>query len=203
MIAHSLGIERDEPGFQTFILQPEPDPTGTMTWAEGHYDSMYGRIEQRVEASRAGVLTYRATVPANTTATLVPARLVHGRRQGRRWGREPGERGDLLAARGRESGLRVDVGHVRVHRPALTSRIDKAKGSQAADSVAPAARGSLAASHHGSLNCTRWVPFFTSTIWNRPVCRSRNAASHEARYKSHMRMNRSSNPSARTRARLW
>jgi alpha-L-rhamnosidase len=70
MIAHSLGIERDEPGFQTFILQPEPDPTGTMTWAEGHYDSMYGRISSawKVEGR---VLTYRATVPANTTATLV------------------------------------------------------------------------------------------------------------------------------------
>jgi len=70
MIAHSLGIERDEPGFQTFILQPAPDPTGTMTWAEGHYDSMYGRISSawKVEG---GVLTYRATVPANTTATLL------------------------------------------------------------------------------------------------------------------------------------
>ena len=69
MIAHSLGIERDAPGFQTFILQPEPDPTGTMTWAEGHYDSMYGRISSawKVEG---GVLTYRATVPANTPATL-------------------------------------------------------------------------------------------------------------------------------------
>src|SRR5512139_1949123 len=69
MIAHSLGIERDEPGFQTFILQPEPDPTGTMTWAEGHYDSMYGRISSAwtIEGT---TLTYRATVPANTTATL-------------------------------------------------------------------------------------------------------------------------------------
>jgi alpha-L-rhamnosidase len=69
MMAHSLGIERDEPGFRTFILQPEPDPTGTMTWAEGHYDSMYGRISSawKIEGT---TLTYRATVPANTTATL-------------------------------------------------------------------------------------------------------------------------------------
>ena len=29
MMAYSLGIEREEPGFRTFILQPEPDPTGT------------------------------------------------------------------------------------------------------------------------------------------------------------------------------
>ena len=69
LMARSLGIERDEPGFRAFILQPEPDPTGTMTWAEGHYDSMYGRIRSawKVEGD---VLTYQATVPANTTATL-------------------------------------------------------------------------------------------------------------------------------------
>jgi alpha-L-rhamnosidase len=69
MLAHSLGIERDEPGFRTFILQPEPDPTGVMTSAEGYYDSMYGRITSawKVEGT---TLTYRATVPANTTATL-------------------------------------------------------------------------------------------------------------------------------------
>jgi alpha-L-rhamnosidase len=69
MMAHSLGIERGEPGFRTFILQPEPDPTGVMTWAEGYYDSMYGRIGSawKVEGT---TLTYRTTVPANTTATL-------------------------------------------------------------------------------------------------------------------------------------
>ena len=69
MIAWSLGIQRDEPGFQKFILRPEPDPTGIMTSAEGYYDSMYGRIASawKVEGR---TFTYRATVPANTTATL-------------------------------------------------------------------------------------------------------------------------------------
>jgi alpha-L-rhamnosidase len=69
MMAYSLGIQRDEPGFRAFILQPEPDPTGVMTWAEGYYDSMYGRITSawKIEGT---TLTYRATVPANTTATL-------------------------------------------------------------------------------------------------------------------------------------
>jgi alpha-L-rhamnosidase len=40
-----------------------------MTSAEGYYDSMYGRINSawRVDGT---TLTYRATVPANTTATL-------------------------------------------------------------------------------------------------------------------------------------
>jgi len=69
MIAYSLGIQRDEPGFRKFILQPEPDPTGQIKWAKGFYDSMYGTInsEWKVENN---ILVYDATVPANTTATL-------------------------------------------------------------------------------------------------------------------------------------
>ncbi|MBE0660065.1 MAG: family 78 glycoside hydrolase catalytic domain [Bryobacteraceae bacterium] len=70
MMAYSLGIQRDEPGFKKFILQPEPDPTGGITSAEGHYDSMYGRITSAWR-TRGPELTYRATVPANTTATLL------------------------------------------------------------------------------------------------------------------------------------
>jgi alpha-L-rhamnosidase len=69
MMAYSLGIQRDEPGFKKFILQPEPDPTGGITSAEGYYDSMYGRIVSAWKMD-GKVLTYRATVPANTTATL-------------------------------------------------------------------------------------------------------------------------------------
>jgi alpha-L-rhamnosidase len=73
MYNHSLGIERDEvyPGFKRFILQPEPDPTGGITWAKGHYDSMYGRIESewKVDADQ-GIHYYRFKVPANTTTTL-------------------------------------------------------------------------------------------------------------------------------------
>ena len=74
MLAYSLGIERDEPGFQKFKLQPTPDPTGKMTWAEGYYDSMYGRIYSKWEVKN-GQLIYEATVPANTSATLyLPAK---------------------------------------------------------------------------------------------------------------------------------
>jgi alpha-L-rhamnosidase len=40
-----------------------------MTWAEGYYDSMYGRIRSAWKLD-GKALTYRATVPANTTATL-------------------------------------------------------------------------------------------------------------------------------------
>ena len=69
LMAYSLGIQRDQPGFKKFILQPEPDPSGGMTSAEGYYDSMYGRIASAWKVS-GKTLTYRATVPANTTATL-------------------------------------------------------------------------------------------------------------------------------------
>ncbi len=69
MMAYSLGIQRDEPGFKKFVLQPEPDPTGAMTSAEGYYDSMYGRISSAWKVD-GKVLSYRATVPANTSATL-------------------------------------------------------------------------------------------------------------------------------------
>lgn len=71
MMAYSLGIDRDEnsPGFKHFILRPEADPTGQMTWARGYYDSMYGRINSSWSVEK-NILTYRAAVPANTTATL-------------------------------------------------------------------------------------------------------------------------------------
>jgi alpha-L-rhamnosidase len=71
MYNYSLGIQRDEnePGFKHFILQPTPDPTGQMTFAKGHYDSMYGRIESGWKTEN-GQLIYSATVPPNTTATL-------------------------------------------------------------------------------------------------------------------------------------
>lgn len=69
MMAYSLGIQRDEPGFKKFILQPEPDPTGQMTYAKGYYDSQYGRINSSWKLEK-DILTYSVTVPANTTATL-------------------------------------------------------------------------------------------------------------------------------------
>ncbi len=82
LIAYSLGIQRNEPGFKKFILQPQPDPTGQMTWAKGYYDSMYGKInsEWKMEG---GILSYQATVPANTTATLyLPAASLKGVKEG-------------------------------------------------------------------------------------------------------------------------
>lgn len=71
MYNYSLGIQRDElsPGFKHFIIKPSADPTGKMKWAKGYYDSMYGRIESSWERVADGI-SYRFTIPANTTATL-------------------------------------------------------------------------------------------------------------------------------------
>lgn len=81
MMAYSLGIQRDEPGFKKFVLQPRPDPTGQITWARGHYDSMYGRINSSWKTGN-GTLTYEASVPGNTTATLyLPASSVDSIRE--------------------------------------------------------------------------------------------------------------------------
>lgn len=74
MYNYSLGIRRDEtqPGFKHFFLQPEIDPTGGITHAEGYYDSMYGRIESSWRHAKDSALaSYNFTVPANTTATLL------------------------------------------------------------------------------------------------------------------------------------
>lgn len=78
----SLGIRRDEdnPGFKHFYLRPVPDfgangaylNTGdNITYAKGHYDSMYGRIESSWRYFNKGWYRYQFTVPANTTATVI------------------------------------------------------------------------------------------------------------------------------------
>jgi len=69
MYERCLGIQPETPGFKTFLLRPYPDPTGQMTWAKGHYDSMYGKIESswKVEGES---MVYEFTVPANTSANL-------------------------------------------------------------------------------------------------------------------------------------
>ena len=75
MMAYSLGIQRDEPGFRKFVLQPRPDPTGLITWASGHFDSMYGRINSSWKTDN-GMLIYEASVPGNTIARLLPAGFI-------------------------------------------------------------------------------------------------------------------------------
>lgn len=95
MYETSLGIQRDPavPGFKHFLLAPTPDATGQMTYAKGHYDSPYGRIESEWEITNGGTI-YRFTVPANTSATValsvkpaarvqtISGNMVPGRRMG-------------------------------------------------------------------------------------------------------------------------
>jgi alpha-L-rhamnosidase len=89
MYNYSLGIVRDDnsPGFKHFVLQPEPDTTGQMTFANGYYDSMYGRIESSWERKN-GKYEFRFVVPANTNATLyLPALkksdvMLNGKKEG-------------------------------------------------------------------------------------------------------------------------
>jgi len=71
MYNYSLGIQRhpQKTGFKEFILKPTPDPSGQTTFAKGYYDSMYGRISSEWK-NEGGKITYKFTVPANTSATL-------------------------------------------------------------------------------------------------------------------------------------
>ncbi|MFJ2884536.1 family 78 glycoside hydrolase catalytic domain [Streptomyces sp. NPDC087305] len=71
MYESMAGIARDpeHPGFQHFLLRPHPDPTGRITRASGSHVSPYGEIVSEW-AVREGQLTYRAVVPANSTAIL-------------------------------------------------------------------------------------------------------------------------------------
>ncbi len=64
-----LGIETRLPGeATTFRLSPQP--VGTLAWAKGHYDSVYGRVESSWKLDGARLL-YRCVIPANTTAEVV------------------------------------------------------------------------------------------------------------------------------------
>lgn len=69
MMSYIIGIQRDEdsPGYHRFILQPRPG--GTLEYAKGHYDTVYGRIESGWQKIDGGV-RYEFTVPANTEARL-------------------------------------------------------------------------------------------------------------------------------------
>ena len=66
---NTLGIQRDEehPGYKHFTLKPE---MGTLAFAEGGFDTSYGRIESAWKQTENGC-SYTCRIPENTTATLV------------------------------------------------------------------------------------------------------------------------------------
>jgi len=85
MYENILGIQPDSnsPGFKHFILRPLPG--GTLTWAEGSFNSISGKIEAgwKKENNR---FEYHFIVPPNTSATVcIPGRngeqlLLNGKR---------------------------------------------------------------------------------------------------------------------------
>lgn len=72
LINNSIGIARDEasPGFKHFYLCPEADPSNSINYASGYFDSPYGRIESSWKKTKNNI-EYTFTVPSNTSATLV------------------------------------------------------------------------------------------------------------------------------------
>ena len=71
MINDVLGIESDaeSAGMQHFLLHPQPDPTGGLTYAKGDVQTLFGRVESKWEKQGSGIC-YEFSVPGNTTATL-------------------------------------------------------------------------------------------------------------------------------------
>ncbi len=69
MYENILGIQPDPdaPGFRHFILKPLPG--GTLTWAEGSYHSICGKIEVKWKKEK-GRFEYKVVIPPNTTATV-------------------------------------------------------------------------------------------------------------------------------------
>lgn len=64
-----LGINLDEsaPGYKHIIIKPQPG--GTLTWANGHYNSIHGKIstEWKIDGKN---FNLQITIPANTSATI-------------------------------------------------------------------------------------------------------------------------------------
>ena len=79
MFRRVAGIEADEaqPGFKHFFLMPTPDdrtyfPAGQerITSVKATHESGYGLIRSEWQRTDDGRISYKATVPANSTATL-------------------------------------------------------------------------------------------------------------------------------------
>jgi alpha-L-rhamnosidase len=71
MFSYMLGIRpvESDPGYHSFILEPRPG--GTIRYARGSYDTVYGRIESSwhwLEGDDG--VEYEFVIPANTSARL-------------------------------------------------------------------------------------------------------------------------------------
>lgn len=63
-----LGIRPAKPGFKEIIIKPSV--VGDLTWAKGHHDCPYGRIEVSWKREK-DQFTLDVSVPPNTTATIM------------------------------------------------------------------------------------------------------------------------------------
>ncbi len=79
MYGTMAGIDADEscPGFKHIVLRPEPDTRITLpegqeriSWVDASFSSSYGIIKSAWKRQDDGSVTYKVTVPTNTTATL-------------------------------------------------------------------------------------------------------------------------------------
>ena len=72
MYKYMSGINKDEetPGFKHIILQPAYDESGRISFVNGSYESLYGRIESNWSTEDGTLSEYHVAIPANTTATL-------------------------------------------------------------------------------------------------------------------------------------
>lgn len=70
MYSTVLGIDLDPhtPGFKSMVIHPRPG--GGITWAKGHYDSVYGRIACAWKTDENG-MEVSVMIPPNTTARVV------------------------------------------------------------------------------------------------------------------------------------
>jgi len=75
MFRSMLGIDTDGVGFKTIVMKPElpvlgeVEGEGGISWAKGHYDSIYGKIASDWKLDE-DTFRWKITVPPNTTATL-------------------------------------------------------------------------------------------------------------------------------------
>jgi alpha-L-rhamnosidase len=65
-----IGINPDDniPGYKHFIIHPQPG--GTVTWAKGSYNSIYGRIASDWKKD-GNLFTLVIEIPVNTSATVI------------------------------------------------------------------------------------------------------------------------------------
>jgi len=62
-----IGMDLDQPGYKRIVIHPVPG--GALTWAQGCYDSITGRIVSNWKIEN-GKIVMDVTIPSNTTATV-------------------------------------------------------------------------------------------------------------------------------------